>query len=291
MHAFTDWEKVRKSTKPGASQTFASPGQNASESLIQNAVSRAPAFAEFVVLPCGMTGKLLWNNCPLDVATIVAERVPEAIVAYRPLTEATTAPPSSLWEAIQISRSVVHISDEMISEDPDGSLPELAPRDRHVRRELADRIQMQGDKSPTGNALRAGLYQIHDDLQASHEQSQEVEGEGPLRLADYWHAVMHRREPDYSNAKYWFRRVGTHPVHQTLATAAADIFNRSCTSECHEWQRRLGQGNWDAMAFVDLCELASRSRSEDLKRIAEKLQWLEMVLLLKCCCEQLRNPE
>src|SRR5690349_119973 len=56
---------------------------------------------------------------------------------------------------------------------------------------------------------RAGLWLAFNFLDESHRISQENEGH---RARDYWHALMHRREPDHSNAAYWFRRVGTHPV-------------------------------------------------------------------------------
>jgi hypothetical protein len=28
----------------------------------------------------------------------------------------------------------------------------------------------------------------------------------------FWHAIMHRREPDAANSKHWWRQVGTLPV-------------------------------------------------------------------------------
>ena len=69
---------------------------------------------------------------------------------------------------------------------------------------------------PERIAVAAGLHLFYDDLDGSHSLSQTVEGRGKNHNGDYWHAIMHRREPDYDNAKYWFRRVGAHPVMTEL---------------------------------------------------------------------------
>ena len=57
-------------------------------------------------------------------------------------------------------------------------------------------------------ACRSGLWLYHDYLDTSHTISQSIS----TPTGSYWHGIMHRREPDFSNAKYWFRRVGRHPV-------------------------------------------------------------------------------
>ncbi|MBA3846275.1 MAG: hypothetical protein H0X45_06490 [Planctomycetes bacterium] len=76
--------------------------------------------------------------------------------------------------------------------------------------------------------LRAAALLWHDRLDASHAVSQDLDDAD----AAWLHGIMHRREPDYGNAKYWFARVGRHPAYAQLAAAA-------------------GLATWDADAFID----------------------------------------
>ncbi len=137
-------------------------------------------------------------------------------------------------------------------------------------------------------AVRAGLLQIHDFLHESHELAQSVEGEGRHANGDYWHAIMHRREPDYGNAKYWYRRVGQHPLFSELATFAQSLLRVTELegTDTTEWQQRLRiPTGWDSLAFVDLCEAAADSENEKmLNAFAGIIQWKEMQLLLEHTC-------
>lgn len=130
-------------------------------------------------------------------------------------------------------------------------------------------------------AVQAGLLQRHGDLDASHKLSQSVEGRGCQRSGDYWHGIMHRREPDYSNAKYWFRRVGQHSIFQELAQRATDILDRSGVADLSSWHQRLGLPNdWNPFAFVDLCEDCARCDNPQQAQAAREIQRAEMQLLL-----------
>lgn len=58
--------------------------------------------------------------------------------------------------------------------------------------------------SKLADALASSLYLAANDLEASHEISQGIH----TSVGSYLHGIMHRREKDFSNAKYWFHQAG-----------------------------------------------------------------------------------
>lgn len=117
---------------------------------------------------------------------------------------------------------------------------------------------------PARLALAAGLLQIHDFWDASHEAAQEADDLGEARHSAYWHAIAHRREPDPSNAMYWFRRVRRHAVYAELARVAPEHTDRD--------------GAWDPGAFVAACTRARKGSAEESS--CRRVQRFEMECLL-----------
>jgi hypothetical protein len=117
------------------------------------------------------------------------------------------------------------------------------------------------------DACRAGLWLYHNFLDESHAVSQELH----TPTGSYWHALMHRREPDFSNAAYWFRRVGTHPVYEPLRDAAAELAADAPSDA--DFLRT--QTAWNPFAFVDLCSavLVGRVPCEQLCCQIQKREW------------------
>lgn len=156
-------------------------------------------------------------------------------------------------------------------------LPELGPGkpDNGIRPLLAKltlETAFAGKRVVDQNAARcclSALWLHHDFLDKSHSISQEIH----TLEGSYWHGIMHRREPDYGNAKYWFRRVPQHPIFEPLAIAAAELAAQTPLDDAAEYLAT--QTTWDAYRFVDLCEATARGRSpcESLAREIARREW------------------
>jgi hypothetical protein len=125
----------------------------------------------------------------------------------------------------------------------------------------------------------AGLWLIHDFLDESHTNSQALD----TSTGGYWHGLMHRREPDFDNAKYWFRRVGRHPVFEPLREAAAEIAGATETGPAANFLTT--QTAWDPFAFVDLCRECIDS-SSPLETLCRQIQQREWEILFDYCYQQ-----
>ena len=158
--------------------------------------------------------------------------------------------------------------------------PELGPGPRsgvQSEEELSGKFQelFSTAKLPAQKQqlLRALVLLWHDHLESAHVIAQDID------TADgaFVHAIMHRREPDYGNAKYWFRRVGKHPAFGQLAKAVCTMLEQSGNADLG---RRLVLNNeWDAFAFVDACEKASGKNRQDELELRE-IQRIETETLL-----------
>lgn len=157
----------------------------------------------------------------------------------------------------------------------------MANQEVHTRLEALSRNDVFAPHRVRDNgmadACRAGLWLYHNFLEESHRISQELH----TPTGSYWHALMHRREPDFDNSKYWFRRVGAHPVFETLRRDASELAADAPPAAAF----LRTQSAWDPYAFVDLCaaSLVGRAPCEDLCRQIQKREW---ELLFDWCYRQ-----
>jgi hypothetical protein len=132
-------------------------------------------------------------------------------------------------------------------------------------------------------AVKSGLLLWNDSIAESHTLSQDILNS----TGSYWHGIMHRREPDYPNSKYWFRQVGEHPIFPSVREQAMGVFGESGSPYAKQKLAQLeGNSKWDAFAFVDWCEDAARSSDSDAQRLLEAVQLREIELLLTYSYQQ-----
>ena len=138
----------------------------------------------------------------------------------------------------------------------------------------------------THQPLRALLLLWHDHLDASHRISQDLPGPD----GSYLHGIMHRREPEFGNAKYWFQQVGRHVCFPELARKAADLLKSK--NETVLSRELLLDGQWDPFAFVDACEKrVAGSESGSEAELLRNIQGIELELLLEHFCQTPDAPK
>jgi hypothetical protein len=122
----------------------------------------------------------------------------------------------------------------------------------------------------------SAVWLLHDCLDESHSISQGIE----TPSGSFLHAIMHRREGDFWNSKYWFRRVGQHPAFDAIAQRCSELVAEHAQNKAVK--KLVIGGAWDPFAFVDLCETAV-GNSSDTRELCLDLQQSEWEALFDHC--------
>jgi hypothetical protein len=162
-------------------------------------------------------------------------------------------------------------------------LPDLGPGPRPgvlpaglLTERIASLATSMGIPAPVRTQLQCAALLWHDHHDPAHALAQEDHtSEG-----SWMHAIVHRREPDYSNSKYWFRKVGRHPRFPRLAEAVASLRAKAENTDLSK--KLLPEGEWDPFAFVDACaKAAGRAAQDPAVTRLRQIQALEFDQLLE----------
>lgn len=123
--------------------------------------------------------------------------------------------------------------------------------------------------------LSATALLYHDHHDPAHDLVQDLGDRDGCLI----HAILHRREPDYWNAAYWFRRVSGHPIYRAATPAAI----RSAQSqEARAVLERLTlSGTLDPVALVRECERAAERPAAEPVGYLRTVQHLEFAALVE----------
>ena len=116
-------------------------------------------------------------------------------------------------------------------------------------------------------SVRAGLYLYCSCWDEAHTTADAVENPDGY----FWHAIVHRQEPDPENSAYWFRKTGDHPIFPKLAEEA---------TACGYETGRTGE-TWDPFSFIQFCDTAATGSGQE--HLAMKVQLVEWQLLFDHC--------
>lgn len=163
------------------------------------------------------------------------------------------------------------------------ALPELGPGPRAGVRPVAGleeacaaaikACSLAGERA---QLARGAVLLWHDHHDEAHGIAQEIAS----REGSWLHGLLHRREPDFGNAAYWYQRVGQHPAFPELARRAAVVADEAGDGEL---KRALIRGAaWSARGFIDACEAcAGRADAEPWRRLLQRIQAIEFEVFLE----------
>ncbi len=115
--------------------------------------------------------------------------------------------------------------------------------------------------------VQGALYLYFDCFEEAHDIANANEG---TAAGNWIHAILHRREPDAGNSKYWYHRV-----------KLPDEVVREIIGEILKLKGNEILRSWEPAVFVDACEKARKKSKEDQAyQGLTKIQEIEWRVLL-----------
>ncbi|CAF1045938.1 unnamed protein product [Adineta ricciae] len=135
-----------------------------------------------------------------------------------------------------------------------------------------DIARLQNDSTVPLFAI-ANLHLFNDDIGSCHDI---VEKHGGHAIADYLHYILHRREGDYWNAKWWIRQQKSQEFQSVYLTQKYDGFSNQKNLNDLSTSAKLAEAQTRAQGFVDRCEQVEKQADSQEKDHLKQLQWDEM---------------
>jgi hypothetical protein len=231
----------------------------------------------------------LLSQLPQSLHSLIRRPLHQDLFYLPTVPDALVASKAGLLDiVVQSSPRCVAISNAPATE----RFPLAGPGRSVIRRDslttaIEKAVQPLATDHRSKRCVESGLLLLWDFLDESHEISQTMEGKGSPRTADYWHGIMHRREPDAGNASYWFRRVGPHPAFDHLGSQLLAWMSELKTSlemlQLAE-SRMLKRKSLDPFALIELSTAALRNPGSVADQTLRTVQYLEILNLLVWSC-------
>jgi hypothetical protein len=127
-------------------------------------------------------------------------------------------------------------------------------------------FQRVSTNNPKHTRVATGILLLwHDHWEEAHTIAQSDEGDPDH---DFLHGMIHRREEDFANSKYWFRSAGNHPCLPLIAARVKTISSHNSLVD-----KLTAEGVWNPLRFVDLV----KNHTQDEAEIFRTIQAAEMM--------------
>lgn len=128
----------------------------------------------------------------------------------------------------------------------------------------------------SARAWKASLHLWNDNLSAAHDIVEHMNTPTGAAL----HGIVHRREGDFDNARYWFRMAGDHPAFHGLQSRAVSFLQgqRTVPGPLKDvFVQIAAQGSWNPYLFIGAIAIQNNQIGEPSSQdVLEQLQQLEL---------------